>query len=38
MVVPMALALVGLAWLGIHPPEALTDLLSAGAAQLGVGR
>lgn len=37
MVVPMLLALAVLAWLGIHPPTVLTDLLASGAAQLGVG-
>lgn len=38
MVIPMVVALVALAWLGIHPPESLVALLNAGAAQLGMGR
>lgn len=38
MVIPMVVALLMLAWLGIHPPEGLVALLNAGAAQLGVGR
>lgn len=36
MVAPMLLAVAALAWLGIHPPSLLTDLLTAGAAQMGV--
>lgn len=38
MVVPVVVAMVALFWLGVHPPEALTALLNAGAQQLGVGR
>lgn len=38
MVVPMALAIAGLVWLGVHPPDQLLALLQAGAQQLGAGR
>ncbi len=35
MVVPMLAGMVVLAWLGIHPPPALLDLLHSAAGQLG---
>lgn len=35
MVLPVLAGTVVLAWLGIHPPTELVELLSAGAAQLG---
>jgi hydrogenase-4 component F len=38
MTAPILIAVVLLAWIGIHPPASLADLLAAGAAQLGVVR
>lgn len=36
MAVPMIIAVAGLFWFGVHPPEMLVDLLNAGARELGM--
>jgi hydrogenase-4 component F len=35
MVAPMVVGIVALLVLGLHPPDALTELIARGAAELG---